>query len=162
MTSAKTILVLGGGIGGSTMVRLLRGRLPSTHRVILVERDAQHVFPPSLLWLMVGRRREQQISRPFARMKKAGIEIVQGEIERIDPQNRSVQIAGTNIAADYMVVALGADLAPATIPGLTEAGHNFYTLSGAQSLDRARVELHQWKSCRAGRGSSVQMPGGAL
>ena len=143
MTSAKTIVVLGGGIGGSTMVRLLRGRLPSTHRVILVERDAQHVFPPSLLWLMVGRRREQQISRPFARMKKAGIDIVQGEIERIDPQNRSVQIAGTNIAADYMVVALGADLAPATIPGLTEAGHNFYTLSGAQSLDRARAELRQ-------------------
>ena len=143
MTSAKTILVLGGGIGGSTMVRLLRGRLPSTHRVILVERDAQHVFPPSLLWLMVGRRREQQISRPFARMKKAGIDIVQGEIERIDPQNRSVQVGGTNIAADYMVVALGADLAPATIPGLTEAGHNFYTLSGAQSLDRARVELHR-------------------
>jgi len=142
MTSAKTIVVLGGGIGGSTMVRVLRARLPSTHRVILVERDAQHVFPPSLLWLMVGHRREQQISRPFARMKKAGIDIVQGEIERIDPQNRSVQIGGTNIAADYMVVALGADLAPASIPGLTEAGHNFYTLSGAQSLDRARGELH--------------------
>jgi sulfide:quinone oxidoreductase len=141
MTSAKTILVLGGGIGGSTIVRLLRGRLPSTHRVILVERDAQHVFPPSLLWLMVGHRREQQITRPFAPMKKAGVEIVHGEVERIDPQNRSVQVAGKNIAADYMVIALGADLAPATIPGLSEAGHNFYTLSGAQSLERARAEL---------------------
>jgi sulfide:quinone oxidoreductase len=141
MTSAKTILVLGGGIGGSTIVRLLRGRLPSTHRVILVERDAQHIFPPSLLWLMVGHRREQQISRSFTPMKKAGIDIVHGEIEHIDPQNRSVQVAGKNIAADYMVVALGAELAPATIPGLTEAGHNFYTLSGAQSLDRARAEL---------------------
>jgi sulfide:quinone oxidoreductase len=143
MTSAKTILVLGGGIGGSTLARLLRKRLPSTHRVVLVERDAQHFFPPSLLWLMVGHRDEQQISRSFAPMKKAGIDIVQGEIERIDPQNRSVQVAGTTIAADYLVVALGAELAPATIPGLTEAGHNFYTLSGAQSLDRARAELRQ-------------------
>lgn len=143
MTSAKTILVLGGGIGGIVAARLLRKRLPRAHRVVLVERKARHVFPPSLLWLMVGARRERQISRPIARLERAGIEVVHGEIERIDPRTRSARVAGQDIAADYMVIALGAELAPETIPGLGESGHNFYTLAGAQSLDRARAELRQ-------------------
>ena len=38
--------------------------------------------------------------------------------ERIDPQARSARVAGQDIVADYMVVALGAELAPETIPGL--------------------------------------------
>jgi len=143
MTSAKTILVLGGGIGGIVAARIMRKRLPRAHRVVLVEREKQHVFAPSLLWLMVGDRREPQISRPIKRLKKAGIEVVQGEIERIDPQARNVRVAGQDIAADYMVVALGAELAPETVPGLAEAGHNFYTLDGAQSLNRARAELRE-------------------
>lgn len=54
-----------------------------------------------------------------------------------------MRVAGQEIAADYMVVALGAELAPETIPGLAEAGHNFYTLHGAQSLNRERAELRQ-------------------
>jgi sulfide:quinone oxidoreductase len=143
MSSAKTILVLGGGIGGVVAASLLRKQLPRKHRVVLVERETRHLFPPSLLWLMVGRRNEAQISRPIARLAKRGIELVHGEIERINPKTRSVHVSGREIAADYMVIALGAELAPETIPGLAEAGHNFYTLEGAQSLDTARTRLTQ-------------------
>jgi sulfide:quinone oxidoreductase len=38
------------------------------------------------------------------------------------------------VEADHVVVSLGAQLAPEIIPGLTEAGHNFYSLSGAESF----------------------------
>ena len=143
MTAAKTILVLGGGIGGIVAASLLRKRLPREHRVVLVERQAQHVFPPSLLWLIVGARRAEQISRPIARLGKSGIEVVSGEIERIDPQARSARVAGRDIATDYMVIALGAELAPEAIPGLAEAGYNLYTLEGALELERARGGLQQ-------------------
>ncbi len=143
MIASKTVVVLGGGIGGIVAATLLRKRLPRAHRVVLVERGAEHVFPPSLLWLMVGARRERQISRPIAALTKSGIELVRGEIDRIDLQTRTVSVAGQQIAADYVVVALGAELAPETIPGLAEAGHNFYTLAGAQSLDRARTEIRR-------------------
>jgi len=143
MMADKTILVLGGGIGGVVAASLLRKRLPREHRVILVERNAEHVFPPSLLWLMVGKRRKEQISRPIARLAKSGIEIVSGEIERIDPQARTARVAGRDIAADYMVVALGAELAPELVPGLAEAGYYFYTLDGALELERARAGLRQ-------------------
>ena len=139
----KTILILGGGIGGVVAASRLRKRLPREHRVVLVERESQHLFSPSLLWLMVGRRTPAQISRPIAGLARRGIELVHGEIERIDPKTRSVRVSGREIAADYMVIALGAELAPETIPGLSEAGHNFYTLAGAQSLDTARAQLSQ-------------------
>ena len=36
MTAAKTILILGGGIGGIVTASLLRKQLPREHRIILV------------------------------------------------------------------------------------------------------------------------------
>ena len=46
---AKTVLVLGGGIGGVVAARELRKGLGSSNRVILIDRDGKHLFPPSLL-----------------------------------------------------------------------------------------------------------------
>ena len=86
MTAAKTILILGSGIGGIVAASLLRKQLARKHRIILVEREPRHVFPPSLLWLMIGARREEQISRPIERLARSGIEFVHSELERIEPQ----------------------------------------------------------------------------
>ncbi len=139
--NGKTIVVLGGGIGGIVTAALLRQKLPRTHRVVLVEREVNHLFQPSLLWLMTGARTPQAITRPIARLARRGIELVHGEIETINPKLRSVHVAGQEIQGDYLVVALGAEYAPETIPGLAEAGHNFYTLEGAQALRAARTSL---------------------
>lgn len=141
MASGKTVLVLGGGIGGIVAAMRLRRLLPSAHRVVLVEKEPRHVFAPSLLWLMLGQRDAAEISRPLAVLQKRGIELIQGTIEHIDPAGRRVRVNGTDLVGDYMIVALGADLAPETVPGLAEAGHNFYTLSGAESLRAALPKL---------------------
>jgi len=130
----KTILILGGGIGGVATARAVRRRLPRADRIVLVDRERQHVFAPSLLWLMVGLRTAEAIQRPLARLGRKGIEVRLGDIQRIDAERRLVTVGGDVFSADYLVIALGADLDPASIPGLTEAGHNFYTLSGAQAL----------------------------
>ncbi|MHA1554937.1 MAG: NAD(P)/FAD-dependent oxidoreductase, partial [Alphaproteobacteria bacterium] len=98
-------------------------------------------FQPSLLWLMLGQRRAEQISRPLSRLKRKGIEIVRGEIVAIDPQKRTALVNGETITADHMVIALGADLAPDSIPGLSQSGHNLYSLAGAQGLSRALAEF---------------------
>ena len=141
MAQGKTVLILGGGIGGAVAARMLRKMLPDEHRVVLIERESKHVFSPSFLWLMVGLRKADQISRPMAALRKRGIDVVQGVIERIDPVNRAVRVDGKELAGDYLVVAFGADLAPEAIPGLAQAGHNFYTLGGAESLRDARLGL---------------------
>ena len=48
---------------------------------------------------------------------------------------------GSELTGDYLVIALGAEYAPETIPGLAQAGHNFYTLAGAESLREARMNF---------------------
>jgi len=141
MTTGKTALILGGGIGGIVAATRLRQRLGPEHRVVLVEKEADHVFSPSLLWLMLGRRRPHQISRPIAALAKRGIEIVRDSIERIDPATRTVRVNGAEVTGDHMIVALGAELAPELVPGLAQAGHNFYTLAGSQSLCSALAKL---------------------
>lgn len=141
MAHGKTVLVLGGGIGGMVAAVRLRQTLPREHRVVLVERESTHVFAPSFLWVMVGQRNADRISRPMAGLAKRGIELVQGTIERIDPAKRTVRVDGKELAGDYVIIALGAELAPEAIPGLSEAGHNFYALSGAASLRDARLKV---------------------
>lgn len=141
MAHGKTVLVLGGGIGGIVAATRLRQMLPREYRVVLVERESQHVFAPSFLWMMIGQRSAEQISRPLAALAKRGIELIQGTVERIDPAARTIRVDGKELSGDYVVIALGADLAPETIPGLAQAGHNFYTLSGAASLRDARLSV---------------------
>jgi sulfide:quinone oxidoreductase len=141
MTHGKTVLVLGGGIGGTVAATRLRRMLSREHRVVLVERETLHVFSPSFLWLMIGDRSAERIGRPMAALAKRGIELVQGPIERIDPAARSIRVGGKELTGDYLVIALGADLAPEAVPGLREAGHNFYSLSGAESLRDERLKL---------------------
>jgi sulfide:quinone oxidoreductase len=143
MTHGKTVLVLGGGIGGAVAATRLRKLLPREHRVVLVERESTHVFAPSFLWVMIGERSERQISRPMTALAKRGLELIRGTIEHIDPVQRVVRVDGKELGADYLVIALGADLAPETIPGLAQAGHDFYTLSGAESLREARLGVHK-------------------
>jgi sulfide:quinone oxidoreductase len=134
MGDGKTIVILGGGVGGVVTATSLRKMLPDQHRVVIVDRERDHLFAPSLLWLMIGQRTANKIRRPLHRLAKKGIEVIHGEIERIDPVTRRVHLTDRDLDADYLVVSLGAELAPETIPGLAEAGHSFYTLQGAESL----------------------------
>jgi len=142
-TLDKTVIVLGGGIGGVVAATRLRRLLSRDHRVVLVERESDHLFQPSLLWLMLGWRTPDQIRRPIARLVSRGIEVVRGSVERIDPVRRMVVINGMELTADYLVIALGAEMAPETIPGLAQAGHNLYSLAGAQALSAERAKFQR-------------------
>jgi len=137
MITPKTVVILGGGVGGLIAASSLRKRLPRAHRIVLVDREREHLFAPSLLWLTVGLREAESIKRPLARLERKGIEVRLGEVEKIDPETRRVTVSGETLDADYLVVSLGAELAPEAVPGLQEAGHNFYALTGAESLHAA-------------------------
>jgi sulfide:quinone oxidoreductase len=137
MSDPKTVVVLGGGVGGLVAASELRKRLPRCHHVVLVDREREHAFAPSLLWLIVGLREAQSIKRPLERLARRGIEVRLGEVERIDPEALRVTVSGEVLDTDYLVVSLGAELAPEVVPGLEEAGHGFYTLSDAEALHAA-------------------------
>lgn len=132
-----TALVLGGGIGGAAAANALRERLGERHRVVVVDRNLEQVFAPSLLWLMVGQRRPAAISRPLAKMLRPGIEIVRATVRGLDPVARRVTTDAGELTGDAVVIALGAELAPDAIPGYADAAHDFFMLEGAGRLASA-------------------------
>lgn len=136
-----TTVILGGGVGGLVTANTLRRRLDPKHRVVLVDRSRQHVFTPSFLWMMLGWREPRAISRDLARLSRKGIEVVQEEIREIDPVRRRVRTERQEIAADHLVVSLGAEGWLGGLPGLAEAGHNLYDLGGTLRLRDALSEF---------------------
>jgi sulfide:quinone oxidoreductase len=135
--SGQSVVILGGGVGGLVAASELARRLPDGHRMVLVERERLHAFAPSFLWLMTGERRPDQITRDVRSLVPARVELVHAEARSIDWKDRLVVTDGQAIPFDYLVIALGAELAPETIPGLREAGHTFYSLAGAERLQGA-------------------------
>lgn len=133
----RTVLVLGAGLGGLVAAETLRKLLPPEDRVVAVDRADRHAFPPSLLWLMVGMRQPEDFTRPLDRLAARGVELVHGNVTRIDPGRREAEVDGKVIAADALVIALGAEYAPQAVPGLAENGLDFYTLEGAQAVHEA-------------------------
>lgn len=130
---ARTALILGAGLGGIAAAQALRRALPGGDHVVLVDRLEHHVFAPSLPWMLVGRRDIQQISQPLAQAATAGIEFVRGDIRRIFPDDKTVEVDGRTLRGDAMVIALGADYNASAVPGLADAGHCIYTPDGVST-----------------------------
>ena len=130
----KTILILGGGVGGIVTANALRESLASEHRIVVVDKRAEYIFTPSLLWVMTGWRQPDQITKDLRHMLQFGIEVVQAEVQEIDPERAIVRANGDDLAYDYLVVTLGADLAPEVMPGYVETAYNFFDLEGTTKL----------------------------
>lgn len=139
----RTVLVLGGGIGGVVAANRLRRLLPRHDRIIVFERGGEHVFAPSLLWLLIGDRDVASIRRPTSNLLRAGIEVVLASVDRIDPRGREVVAGGITYRGDAMIIGLGADLAPQSVPGLEAGGYDLYTLDGAITLREALREFRK-------------------
>jgi sulfide:quinone oxidoreductase len=137
VADAKTILILGGGVGGQVLANELRRTLARKHRITVVERDLTHAFAPSFLWVMSGARKPERITRDVRDLVRPGVEVRQGDVRVVDLANRRVAVDGDAVAYDYLIIALGAELAPDAIPGLAAGAHTFYTLAGATRLRAA-------------------------
>jgi sulfide:quinone oxidoreductase len=143
VASAGCTVILGGGAGGLVAARELKRRAPAGHRVLLVDRSAEHTFQPSLLWQMVGERRPEQFRRPLSRLERKGIEFRQAEVEELDLDNKVVHTSSGDLGYDSLVVSLGAQLAPETVPGFAQMAHNLYTADGCARIHAALEDLEE-------------------
>jgi sulfide:quinone oxidoreductase len=128
------VVILGCGIGGVVAARELRRLLPASHKVIVIDREAQASFPPSYLWVMTGERKPDAIRRRRNKLGMRGIEFVNAEVHQIDLENRFVRADSRQLHYDYLIVALGTETTLETKPGLAETAQSFYTLEGAERL----------------------------
>lgn len=135
------IVVLGGGFGGVVAATELRKKLGKEHKVVLIDKSREHLFTPSLLWLVLDERRPEKIKRDLSVVNKKGIEYVNAEVQKIDPAKKTVIASSREISYDYLIISLGADVAKDAIPGYRD-GINFYCLKGAEVL---RDELKKFE-----------------
>jgi len=137
----KTIVILGGGIGGVVAARELRRNLGTRHRIVLIDRSDVHSFPPSYLWVMVGWRKPAAILKPLPAMEKHRVEFYQATVRAIHPGEHRVETDRASFRYDYLVVALGAELLPQLVRGWAEGVHSFYTLEDVVKLRDALVSF---------------------
>lgn len=133
------VLVLGGGFGGIATAVALRSRLEPGDEVVLVERRSSFVMGLRKNWALVGTSTLAAGERPLAALRDRGIDVVSGSIEAIHPDAREADVDGRTIAADAMVVALGAERDPERILGFREHAIDVYdeasTEVGAAAID---------------------------
>jgi sulfide:quinone oxidoreductase len=150
---ARTVAVLGAGVGGLLTARHLRRMLPEADRIVLVDRGFYTSLGLSLLWVLRGWRRREDVQVRVAPSSLPGVELVRGEVIAIDPRRRRVETSAATIAYDALVIALGSELDSAATPGFADAlddgsAHEFFTLTGAATfgerlrrLDEGRVVI---------------------
>ena len=129
-------MILGGGVGGIITANRLGSLLSGEHKIILIEKNKEHTFAPSYLWLMNGSRKKNQIRVPLKSLLKKKIEVINSTISDIIPAEQKVKAGEKEYHYDFLVIALGADLVPEKIHGWDESIHTFYTYDGALKLNR--------------------------
>ena len=138
MDSQKTIVILGGGMGGLVAANVLKKKAGTSAKVVLIDKSKMYIHAPSFLYLMLGKRRVEKIRKNFSLLKRKGIEVVNGEIVKIDPAVKMVKTQSGDYRYDYLIISLGAELVPGKIPGLAQSGYNLYEL---QDIERLRDDL---------------------
>jgi sulfide:quinone oxidoreductase len=83
---------------------------------------------------MTGDRQPAQITRDVRQLVPPGVEVVIDAVRGIDLANQRVDAGAQTLNYDYLIIALGAELAPEAIPGLADAAHTYYTFDGAGKL----------------------------
>lgn len=133
-TGKSTTLILGAGVGGIVTARLLREALPDSHHIQVVERAGSFHMGTTKTWVMLGRTTREEVERPFGALSMRGIQVIRSHLRHIDLERKTAETSSEALTADYLVIALGADVRMAAIPGLAESGETFYTMPGAVRL----------------------------
>jgi sulfide:quinone oxidoreductase len=130
----KEILILGAGFGGLEASTSLREKLDDSFNITLIDKSDYFIIGFTKFDVMFGRRSADEVKSYYKNIAGERINFVKDTIELIDPENKIVKTQHSEFSYDFLIIALGADLAPGAIPGFVEGGYEFYSLQGAQKL----------------------------
>lgn len=139
---AKTVVVLGGGPGGVVTANVLAKTLPEKNRVVLVDRRDSHQYQSAYPLLMVNKRRPGQLTKKLGNLERKGIEFFQAEVNKVLPNQGRVETDRGSLKFDYLVISLGAEHHPETVPGMAEGAYNPWSFEGACRL---RQKLYRFQ-----------------
>ena len=145
----KRLVVLGAGTAGTMAVNKLRPQLPRDEWLItIVDSNDTHYYQPGYLFVPFGIYRPDEIVKPKARFIPTGVDMVLGEIDKVEADdNKVLLVDGTELPYDYLIIATGTSPRPDQTPGMDgdefrKSVHEFYTYEGAVALGE---KLRDWE-----------------
>lgn len=100
------IVVLGGGFGGLTFCQAFS---PSAARITLFDRQNHHLFQPLLYQVATAGLSAPDIAQPIRSIlsERPNVTVLLNTVIDFDLAAKTVQLDGSSIAYDYLVLALG-------------------------------------------------------
>ncbi|ORB58891.1 dehydrogenase [Mycobacteroides saopaulense] len=120
----KTIVVIGAGIGGLSVIEKLRALDVQGlgHRVVVIDEANSHTQGLSLPWIMRGWRTPENVAVTPSPKALDGVLRIGAAVAAVDPESRVVMLdTGEKLGYHALVVAAGARNNVGLLPGLTEA-----------------------------------------
>ncbi len=145
----RRLLVLGAGTAGTMVVNKLRHRLDKAEwQITAVDESDRHFYQPGYLFIPFGGYTPDEVVKPRQRFIPDGVDLVYGEVDRVDPDGNEVLLTdGRRLPYDYLVIATGVQPRPDQTPGMLDGGQwrqsifDFYTYDGAVALAEALREF---------------------
>lgn len=138
----KRVLILGAGFGGLAAAHRLRTSMPDAE-VVLVDRGDQFMMGFHKISWIVGREQPGDGTRRLNSVP--GVRFINGTIDSIDAPNRAAVVGGERLDADALIIALGAEVDGAAVPGLLDHGHSIYQRDGATAAAAALSSMQSGK-----------------
>ncbi len=134
----KRIVILGGGFGGLAAANEME-HLASSKKaeVTLIDSNARFSMGFAMQWAMIGRRGAGEGERPYSGLKAKNVRFVNDEIISISLRKNKVLTKRHSIGYDYLIIALGAEPAPETVPGLAEGSYNLCSMHSVMVMKSA-------------------------
>lgn len=127
MTSIPHVLILGGGFGGLAAANEIRNNLTSSQvKITVIDKKDWFMVGFAKLWIINGTRTFENSIGSLNQLIKKEINFLKEEIIQIDLQNKQIKTTTKTLSYDFLIIAMGAVLAPEKIPGLSENGMNIY------------------------------------
>lgn len=127
MPDIPHVLILGGGFGGLSAANEIRNNLSSLQvKITVVDKKDWFMVGFAKLWIIKGTRTFENSIGSLNELTKKEINFLKEEVIQIDLQNKNIKTTTKTLAYDFLIIAMGAVLAPEKIPGLSENGMNLY------------------------------------
>ena len=127
MTNTPHVVILGGGFGGLSAANELRNALPSSQvKITVIDKKDWFMVGFAKLWIINGTRTFENSIGSLNELGKKEIDFIKDEILSINLKDKNVKTKTLEISFDFLIISMGAVLAPQKIPGLEQNGFNLY------------------------------------
>ncbi|QIW24021.1 NAD(P)/FAD-dependent oxidoreductase [Sulfolobus sp. S-194] len=151
----KNIVIIGGGIGGMGVATTLAQKLKNVN-ITVVNKEDFYFAGPSRPLILTGEQRYARIIRGYEEVGKIGINVVIGNVYKIDPDNRKIYLSDSSfnsakeLSYDYLVLAPGI-----VFDGSKITGYDKYWWKNTTVYDPGRVNVLKQRLWTAEKGTVV-------